>query len=101
MDERIISSCPFERAGKEYFSVWMINDWEMFLGRLNVMKEDYGEPYFVPFEDTKMAVMAHVENFLTEQFGDWQTLPPESDRRLYHGQDEIMPWRFGPTKGVL
>lgn len=100
MDESVISSCDYKHAAKEYYSVWFKDDWKMFTGKLNVMKEDYAEPRFVPFENTTMAVMQNVENFLTQQFGDWKTLPPESERRLYHGQEDAKIWRFGPRGAV-
>ena len=101
MDERAISSCPSDRAGKEYFSTWFIDDWRMFCGKINVDKADYGEPRLVPFEQTTIPVMANVENYLTQQFGAWQIPPPENCRNLSHGQAGNQPWRFGPTKGAL
>ena len=44
----------------------------------------YGTPKYVPFEDTWLPVPEHFHEYLTQMFGDYMQLPPESQRKGLH-----------------
>lgn len=46
--------------------------------------EDFGEPRYVPFEKVKLAVPAHVEDYLTRRYGnDYMAMPSEETKAMY------------------
>ncbi|MBQ3625833.1 MAG: LicD family protein, partial [Synergistaceae bacterium] len=46
--------------------------------------EDFKSTIEVPFEDTTMRVPVGYDRYLTMDFGDYMTLPPEDKRRSLH-----------------
>lgn len=45
----------------------------------------FSDGVFVPFEDTKIRVPQDYNSYLTQQFGDYMTLPPEDKREHHEG----------------
>lgn len=44
----------------------------------------YGQPKYVPFEDTLLPIPEYYHEYLTQLFGDYMKLPPEEQRRSLH-----------------
>lgn len=49
-----------------------------------VRKDLFGEPTYVPFEDTMLPVAQEYHKYLTHMFGDYMKLPPEEQRKGLH-----------------
>ena len=49
-----------------------------------VKKELYGEPLYVPFEDTEFLIAERYHEYLTQMFGNYMQLPPEEQRKGLH-----------------
>ena len=49
-----------------------------------VKKSLYGEPLYVPFEDTMLPVPEHYHDYLTQMFGNYMQLPPIEQRKGLH-----------------
>lgn len=47
-------------------------------------KSIYGNPKYVPFEDTELPVPEHYHEYLTQMFGDYMKLPPIEQRKGLH-----------------
>ena len=65
------------------------NSYGFFFGRTRyhnsvVRKKLYGEPLYVPFEDTMLPVPEHYHEYLTQMFGDYMVLPPVEQRKGLH-----------------
>lgn len=77
---------------KKYVESWNDKDtecWGFFYGRSRwrttiVPRKIYGEPLYVPFEDTQLPVPQHYHEYLTIMFGDYMQLPPEEQRVGQH-----------------
>lgn len=59
--------------------------------------EAYGEPRFVDFEDTRIAVPRDYDKYLRNIYGDYMVWPPEEKRLSSHAELPDAPWKFGPT----
>ena len=59
--------------------------------------EAYGEPRFVSFEDTSIAVPSDCDAYLRNIYGDYMVLPPIEKRFSSHAELADAPWKFGPT----
>ena len=49
-----------------------------------VLKDLFGTPLYVPFEDTMLPVPEKCHEYLTQVFGDYMKLPPEDQRSTQH-----------------
>lgn len=56
-------------------------------GRLNMKKEYYGNPVRLQFEDGFFMAPEHYHEVLTLGYGDYMKLPPEENRKPYHGDE--------------
>lgn len=54
-------------------------------GRLIMKKENYGSPVRVRFEDGMFNAPEHYDEVLRLGYGDYMKLPPENQRKSYHG----------------
>lgn len=61
--------------------------WTFGGGRLIVKKELYGTPIRLPFEDGSYYAPEHYHEVLVLGYGDYMQLPPEDQRKPYHGQN--------------
>lgn len=61
--------------------------------------EFLGNTKEVPFDNVKIRVQEHVEDYLKVMFGDYMQLPPENQRCSSHSLSRIMSWRLGPEVG--
>lgn len=52
--------------------------------RVTAPKEWYGTPRYVPFEDGEYPIPQQAEKLLCRIYGDYMTLPPESERGIHH-----------------
>jgi lipopolysaccharide cholinephosphotransferase len=57
----------------------------------SVAREEFEQTVWLPFEDTMQPCMSCWDEYLTNRYGDYMTLPPEGERRD-HG---IKAWRVG------
>lgn len=56
----------------------------------NILKsENFGTPQLYQFEDTEIYGAENCDGYLTQVFGDWRKLPPESERISYHLKEEL------------
>lgn len=60
-----------------------------------VDKKVFDSVAYLDFESIKLPVPGDFDAYLTSIFGDYMTLPPESERVPVHGDSEPAPWRFG------
>ncbi len=61
-------------------------------------RDVYGDPEWVPFEGLSVPVPHKWHEYLTIQYGDYMTLPPEEQRYVpTHSEQIVAPWRLGPT----
>lgn len=58
--------------------------WGVRLAKLTFDVDIFGEGKELPFEDTVMNCPSRVEDYLTQQFGDYMQLPPEEQRVSVH-----------------
>ena len=49
-----------------------------------IRKDLFGEPLYVPFEDTMLPIQERYQEYLTQVFGDYMKLPPEEKRVGLH-----------------
>ena len=49
----------------------------------------FQEPRYVEFETRQMPVPTNAENYMTNRYGDYMTLPEESKRQSYHSFVEL------------
>ncbi len=47
-------------------------------------KKVYGEPIYVPFEDTELPIPEYYDEYLTQMFGNYMQLPPLEQRKGIH-----------------
>ncbi len=96
-EDSIAASCPKGRAGTMGVSAWFQFDYFRFKGRHHILPSDYGEPVEASFEDTVMPIPQNSEAYLRERYGNWHELPPPNKRVPSHGDDLVIPWRYGFT----
>jgi len=96
-EDAIASSCPVEEAGLMGVSAWFQFDYLRFKGLHHISPTDYGDMILKNFENTVMPVPEHWDVYLTERYGDWQKLPPKEKQCPTHGDDIVVPWRYGHT----
>lgn len=59
--------------------------------------EAYGEPQYVRFEDTSIAVPHNCDAYLRNIYGNYMVMPPVEKRISSHAELADAPWKFGPT----
>ena len=74
----LLESHPFDEASLVGYT------WSENLGRLIFPKEWFDGYVEMPFEDTIIRMPVGYDEYLTKQFGDYMTVPPESER-VTHG----------------
>lgn len=55
--------------------------------------ELFRETVELQFEGTKIPVVRDYERYLSVEFGEWRSLPPEGSRLVTHTNEELAPWR--------
>lgn len=60
-------------------------------------REWFDETVWADFENVKVPLPQGVDGVLTEQFGDYMTLPPEDQRVFTHQKCPTAPWKYGPV----
>ncbi|MCM1368567.1 MAG: LicD family protein [Roseburia sp.] len=53
--------------------------------RLTFPKEFFKEAVFMPFEDASISCPADYHDYLTQQFGDYMVIPPETEQVTHNG----------------
>ena len=96
-EDSIAASCPEDAAGTMGVSAWFQFDYFRFKGLHHILPSDYGTPVDKVFEDTIMPVPQNSEAYLKERYGNWRELPPPDKRVPSHGDDLVIPWRYGFT----
>lgn len=69
------------------------------LCRPPMRKEDWGRPIWIEFYKGEKFPLPHdVTSTLENEYGDWRTLPSESERHPTHDYGFRCPWWLGPTR---
>ncbi len=87
---------PFNFFSREYFKVLKSQTFSEsqytgyswypeWLPRLVFSKDVFSDGIFVPFEDTQIRVPSDYHSYLSQQFGDYMTIPPEDKRETHDG----------------
>lgn len=74
----VIEFRKYDYSSSEYI-------WPFGGGRLNMVKDNYGTPIRLQFEDGLFMAPEHYHEVLTLGYGDYLKLPPEDKRHPYHG----------------
>ena len=77
----------YDDAAKRYpykDSESVINYGSEYGAKTIVPKKWYGEGRMIRFEDTEFRIPTEAEKILSQEYGDYMTLPPESDRKPKH-----------------
>ena len=82
---RVLMQAEKQFAKYDYDSSEYI--WPYGGGRLNMKKEYYGNPIRLQFEDGFFWAPEHYHEALTLGYGDYMKLPPEDQRKPYHGDE--------------
>lgn len=99
LKKRILMALSFP-LGSKYIRDWVLKQttkynnsetdyYGFFFGRTRfnnavVRKDLYGNPKYVPFEDTMLPVPEHYHKYLTHMFGNYMQLPPIEQRKGLH-----------------
>lgn len=73
----LLESRPFDEASLVGYT------WSENLGRLIFPKEWFDGYVEMPFEDTTIRMPVGYDEYLTKQFGDYMTVPPESEQMTH------------------
>ncbi len=89
MDKLNTKKCyeKYDNAAKRYpfkSSDSIINYGSEYKTKTGVPKNWYGEGRMIKFEDTELRIPTEAEKILLQEYGDYMTLPPESDRKPRH-----------------
>lgn len=88
--DRYLKSYSYDKAKRAAQVVWGPSK---IMLRMKQTPADYRNVIRLPFEDTELSILANYDDFLTQQFGDYMTLPPVEERVPRH--------RFDASSGTV
>ncbi len=78
-----MSSYDYETSKYIYFT-WRVESKELSIRRKVFLKDIFEELIEVPFESGKIMIPKRYDEYLKQDFGDYMTIPPESDRESHN-----------------